>query len=74
MNIASRAPDHFSALIILGIIATVTFQSILNIGAMLGVLPLTGLPLMFVSHGGTALLVALASIGIILHISAFAKK
>jgi cell division protein FtsW (lipid II flippase) len=38
-------------------------------GAMLGVLPLTGIPLTFVSHGGTAMLVAMAEVGIILNIS-----
>jgi len=74
MNIATRAPDHFAALVVVGIVSSITFQSVLNIGAMLGVFPLTGLPLIFVSHGGTALLVALASVGIILHISAHTKK
>lgn len=74
MNIAARAPDHFAALIVLGIVSTIIFQSVLNIGAMLGVFPLTGLPLIFISHGGTALMTALASVGIILHISAYAKK
>lgn len=74
MNIATRAPDHFAALVVVGIVSSITFQSVLNIGAMLGVFPLTGLPLIFVSHGGTALLVALASVGIILHISAHSKK
>lgn len=74
MNIATRAPNHFASLIVVGIVSSITFQSLLNIGAMLGVFPLTGLPLIFVSHGGTALLVALASVGIILNISAQAKK
>ncbi|MBL1434451.1 FtsW/RodA/SpoVE family cell cycle protein [Candidatus Wolfebacteria bacterium] len=74
MNIATRAPNQFTALVVVGIVSSITFQSILNIGAMLGVFPLTGLPLIFVSHGGTALLVALASVGIILHISAHSKK
>ncbi|XKT74987.1 MAG: FtsW/RodA/SpoVE family cell cycle protein [Patescibacteria group bacterium UBA2103] len=74
MNIATRAPDHFAALIVVGIVSSITYQSVLNIGAMLGVFPLTGLPLIFVSHGGTALLVALASVGIILRISAYSKK
>jgi len=45
-----------------------------DIGAMLGIVPLTGLPLPFVSHGGTALLGALASVGIILHVAAHRSK
>jgi cell division protein FtsW (lipid II flippase) len=45
----------------------------MNIGAMLGILPLTGVPLMFVSQGGTSMLVGLAEVGIILSISRFRK-
>lgn len=74
LHIAARAPNYFSALTVLGIIATITTQSLLNIGSMLKIFPLTGLPLIFVSHGGTALLVALASVGIILNISRYTKK
>ena len=74
MHISARAPDHFAALLVLGISVSILAQSFLNIGAMLGLVPLTGLPLIFVSHGGTALLVALASVGIILRISANTKK
>ena len=44
-------------------------QAFINIGAMLGLLPLTGVPLPFISHGGTALLFALIEVGIILSIS-----
>lgn len=74
MNIATRAPNQFASLLVIGIVSAITFQSLLNIGAMLGVFPLTGLPLIFVSHGGTALLVSLASIGIVLNISTQTAK
>lgn len=73
LKIAARAPNMFARLTVAGIIASITAQSFLNIGAMLGVLPLTGIPLVFVSHGGSALLVAMASIGLILNISRFQK-
>ena len=67
--IAKRAPDDFGRLLVSGIIAWFIIQSFLNIGAMVGLLPLTGVPLPFVSHGGTALMVALAATGVIINIS-----
>jgi cell division protein FtsW len=49
-------------------------QAFVNIGAMVGILPLSGIPLPFVSHGGTALFMTLAEVGIILNISKSVKK
>lgn len=72
--IARRAPDTFSMLLVSGIIIMVVWQSFVNIGAMLKVFPLTGLPLLFVSHGGTALAVTLAQMGIILNVSKHIKR
>lgn len=68
-RIATRAPDYFGALLVVGCISLITFQSLINVAAVLGVLPLTGLPLVFISHGGTALLFALAEVGIVLSVS-----
>ncbi|MCW9054764.1 MAG: putative lipid II flippase FtsW [Candidatus Pacebacteria bacterium] len=73
LKIASRAPDYFSGLLVVGIVILIVSQSFINIGSMLGVFPLTGLPLLFISHGGTALLFALASVGIVLNISKYQK-
>ncbi len=67
--IAKHAPDDFGRLLVSGIIAWFVIQSFLNIGAMVGLLPLTGVPLPFVSHGGTALMVALAGVGIVVNVS-----
>ncbi len=72
-RIASRAPDLFGMLIVVGLTTLVIAQAFLNIGAMLGLAPLSGLPLPFISHGGTALLVTLASVGIILNVSKYQK-
>lgn len=69
MKIAARTDDLFGRLLIVGIVILVVSQAFINIGAMLGVLPLTGIPLPFVSHGGTALLITLGLMGIILNIS-----
>lgn len=73
-TISTMAPDIFGGLLVLGIVILIVSQSFINIGAMLGVLPLMGIPLLFVSHGGTALFTTLAEIGIILNISKHIKK
>lgn len=71
--IAARAPDKYGGLIAVGIAILVIAQSFLNIASMLAVVPLTGLPLIFISHGGSALFMALASVGILLNISRFRR-
>lgn len=67
--IGAHAPDMFSGLLAVGLVILITAQSFVNIGSMLNLTPLTGVPLIFVSHGGTALLVAMAEVGIVLNIS-----
>lgn len=74
LKIATRAPDYFGGLMVVGIVILIISQSFINIGSMLGVFPLTGVPLVFISHGGTALLFALASVGIVLNVSKYLKK
>jgi cell division protein FtsW len=68
-KIAKTAPDEFSRLLAAGITAWFSFQAFINIGAMTGFLPLTGIPLPFISYGGSALIVSLAAIGILTNIS-----
>lgn len=72
--IASRAPDQFSRLLTVGIVILVMGQAFLNMGSMTGIFPLTGLPLPFVSHGGTALLLSLTEAGIVLGVSRYMHK
>lgn len=69
LHIAKKAPDMFSGLLAVGIVILIISQSFANIAAMLGLIPLTGVPLVFVSHGGTALLFAFLEVGILLNIS-----
>lgn len=69
MYISSRAPDQFSRLLVAGIILVIVSQSFLNIASIVGLFPLTGLPLVFVSHGGTALFITLFSVGIVMQVS-----
>jgi cell division protein FtsW len=73
LQIARTAPDSFSGLLAVGIVILIVSQSFANIAAMLALIPLTGVPLVFVSHGGTALLFAFLEIGILLNISQLRK-
>jgi len=70
LRVAQRAPDDFGRLLATGIVAWIFFQSLFNIGSMLGLFPVTGLPLPFVSYGGTALMVLLGAVGLLANISA----
>lgn len=72
-RIARDAPDLFARYSVAGIAGWLGIQSFVNIGAMLGVLPLTGLPLPFVSYGGTALAMEMLAVGIVGNISRHAK-
>ena len=69
LKIARQAPDGFGRLAAVGLITWFLWQSFLNIGAMVGALPLTGVPLPLVSHGGSALVAGLIAFGIIASIS-----
>lgn len=73
-RISARAPDTFSSLVVAGLTTMILTQSFMNIAAMLSLIPLSGLPLLFVSHGGTALLFTILSVGIILNISRYQTK
>jgi cell division protein FtsW len=69
IKIASTAPDKFGKLVAVGIGVWISVQAFVNIGAMLGVLPLTGLTLPLMSYGGSSLIMTLAGIGVLLNIS-----
>lgn len=68
--IASDSRELFGGLIAFGFSFLIIMQSFINIGAMLGIIPLTGLPLPFVSHGGTALFAVLVMCGLVLNVAA----
>lgn len=69
LRIALRSEDQFGRLLVVGLTTVIVAQIVLNIGSMIGLLPLTGVPLPFVSHGGTALMIMLFQIGVILNVS-----
>lgn len=70
-TIAHHAPDTFSMLTAAGITAWITFQAFINISVNIGLFPITGITLPFVSYGGTSLVTSLAAMGILLHISRY---
>lgn len=67
-RIALRAPDAFGRLLAGGITAWLGLQALVNLGAVTGLLPITGVPLPFVSFGGSSLIVSLAAVGVLLSV------
>ena len=74
LMMATRSKDSFARLAIIGLVIMIVSQSFINIGTMLGVFPLTGVPLAFISHGGTALMFTLFEVGLILQLSRYTTK
>ncbi|MEK7609574.1 MAG: putative peptidoglycan glycosyltransferase FtsW [Patescibacteria group bacterium] len=73
-RVGTRARDNFGGIVAIGIAILIIIESFMNIGAMLGVIPLSGMPLLFVSHGGTALVIILAATGIVANVSRYPKE
>ena len=67
--IAARAKDRYSMLVATGITAWITIQAFMNIGAVIGIMPITGVPLPFISFGGSSLVINLAAVGMLLNIA-----
>ncbi len=70
-RVMERAPDDFTRLVTTGVFAWLTAQSLINIGAMIGVLPLKGITLPFISYGGTSVLFVMAAVGLVFNISRY---
>ncbi len=73
MNAALQAPDIFGTYLAGGITAMIVSQAMLNMGVVLGLLPTKGMPLPFISYGGTSLMTVFTSCGVLLNISRFGK-
>ncbi len=72
-RVANRAPDSYGGFLAVGIAVLIVTESFLNMAAMLGLVPLSGVPLLFVSHGGTALVIALMAAGMVANISKYSR-
>lgn len=70
-SLALRAPDIFGKLVVTGVVTWVAAQTFLNIAAMLSLVPLTGIPLPFISYGGSSIIFLLFAFGIVMNISKF---
>lgn len=70
-RIADRAPDDFSRLLVFGAMVWLSTQAIINIGAMLGLLPLKGITLPLISYGGSSVLMVLLVLGIVFNVSRY---
>ncbi|MGG2014343.1 FtsW/RodA/SpoVE family cell cycle protein [Bacillus sp. S10(2024)] len=73
-RIAQKCKDPFGSLLAIGIGSMIGVQSIVNLGGITGIMPLTGVPLPFVSYGGTSLVSTLAAMGILLNVASFVKQ
>ena len=74
LRTAMRAPDRFGAFLALGLTAMVVVQAFFNISVVLGLLPTKGIPLPFVSFGGSSLLISMMAMGILLNVSQHASS
>jgi cell division protein FtsW len=72
LKVAKHAPDLFGAYVALGIVLMIGLQTVINMGVVLGLLPTKGMPLPFVSYGGTSLVMNLLAVGLLLSISSHA--
>lgn len=73
LKIARHAPDRFAKLVAIGISSWIICQAFVNIAAICGLIPLTGVPLPFISYGGTSIVFLMAGAGILLNISKHAE-
>lgn len=70
-SIAEHLPDDFSRLLVIGVLAWLSVQAMINIGAMVGILPLKGITLPFISYGGTSVVFSTAAIGLVFQASQY---
>lgn len=74
LKISKNAPDVFGEYLALGITCLIVFQALINLSVTTGLLPAKGLPLPFISFGGTSLIINMAAAGILINLSQYTKK
>ena len=72
--IAENIDDDFSKLLVIGVLAWLSVQTLINIGAMIGLLPLKGITLPFVSYGGTSIVFSAAAVGLVFQVSRYTNN
>lgn len=73
LAVVSRAPNNYLKFVSGGVFAWMTVQAFVNVGAMLSIMPLTGVTLPLLSFGGTSLIFTLAALGVVFHVSRYTK-
>jgi cell division protein FtsW len=73
-RVAMRAHDDFGTYLAIGIVCWIAFQTLINIGGITRSIPLTGIPLPFVSYGGSSLITVMAAIGVLLNVSRYSRE
>ena len=74
MRIANKAPDEFGQMLSLGIMLLILGQGIANVAMVGGLLPVVGVPLPFISYGGSSLIVSMCAMGILLNVCDHARN
>jgi cell division protein FtsW len=74
LRAASRAPDRFGSLLAVAATAWITSQALINIGATVGLLPVTGIPLPFISFGGSSLVITMVAVGMLVNVAAHERR
>ena len=74
INIALAAKDTYGSLLAMGIISVIAVQLIVNIAVVTGSMPVTGVPMPFISYGGTSLSITMGAMGILLNVSRQSQK
>jgi cell division protein FtsW len=70
IRVAVRSSDRFGGLLVAGITTWIVVQAVINIGGVAGMLPVTGVPLPFISYGGSSLVIMMAAVGLMLNVAA----
>lgn len=73
-KIAKHAPDKLGSLLAIGVTIWISFQTFIHFAVNVGLIPLTGMPLPFLSYGGSSLLMTMAGVGILLNVSRYSKE
>jgi len=74
LKVAKKSPDEFAKLTVIGIVSWIAFQTIINIAAITKLIPLTGIPLPFLSYGGSSMIAMMAGLGILVNISKYTTR
>ena len=69
LRVAARAPDRFGGLLAVAVVTWISAEAVINIGAVIGILPVTGIPLPFISFGGSSLVITMLAGGILVNIA-----